>query len=126
MAGVAFAESVRCADCQHFERGANPLRGTCGAGVSLEAPLPWHQRGERLAVGFGGPELWATDLRDCESWLPRGLAEAMHAMADRWHYADEEREWALEQATQHPADWLRLIEADLAGRRWPGGDHGQE
>jgi len=112
---------VRCADCAHFEPGANPLRGHCGAGVTLAAPLAWHQRGERLAVGFGDPELWATDARACESRLPHGLAEAVHAMADRWHYSADERELALEQATQHPAEWLRMIEADLQGRRWPGG-----
>jgi hypothetical protein len=122
LAGVTFAEPVRCADCQHFEPGPNPPRGGCGAGVTLAAPLPWHQRGERLAAGFGDPELWATDPRDCESWLPRGLAEAVNAMADRWGYSADEREWALEQATQHPQEWSRMIEADLQGRRWPGGE----
>jgi hypothetical protein len=43
-------------------------------------------------------------------------------MGDRWHYSADEREWALEQATQHPQEWLRMIEADMQGRRWPGGE----
>jgi hypothetical protein len=118
---VARAGPVRCADCVHFQPGINPLRGGCGAGVTLAAPLTWRHRGQQVAVGLGDPELWATDPRDCESWLSRGLAEAVNAMADRWGYPDNEREIALEQATQHPQEWSRMIEADLQGRRWPGG-----
>lgn len=126
LTAIAWAEPVHCADCVHFQPGANPLRGRCGAGVTLVAPLTWHQRGQRVAVGFGDPELWATDSRGCESWVPHGLAEAVNATADRWGYSDAEREWALEQALQKPQEWLRLIEADLQGRRWPGGDRGQD
>jgi len=64
----------------------------------------------------------AADARACESWPPHGLADAVHAMAGRWHYSAAELEWALELAKQHPAEWLALIEADLQGRRWPGGE----
>lgn len=123
LVGIAFAEPVRCENCVHFQPGANPLRGRCGAGVTLAAPLAWHQRGQKVAVGLGDPELWATDPRGCESWVPHGLTEAVDAMADRWGYSDNEREWALEQALQKPQEWLRLIEADLRERRWPGGEH---
>jgi hypothetical protein len=104
LASVAWAGPVYCRDCSHFVPGFNRLHGTCGAG----------------AAGTAG--LWATDARACESWLPRGLADAVRAMADRWHYSADEREWALEQATQHPQEWLRMIEADMQGRRWPDGD----
>ena len=107
-APAVIAEPVRCADCAHWQPSGVQQHGDCGAG----------------AAGTAG--LWATDLRACESWLPPGLAVAVHAMADRWHYSADEREWTLEQATQHPAEWLRLIEADLAGRRWPGGEGWQE
>ncbi len=79
------------------------------------------QHGACDAGAAGTAGLWATTARTCESWLPHGLADAVHAMAERWAYTPDEREWALEQATQHPADWLRMIEADLAGRRWPRG-----
>jgi hypothetical protein len=116
------AEPVRCADCQHFEPGPNPLRGRCGAGAAGVAPPPWFLRGAKVAVGFGDPEVWATAARACESWLPHGLIEAVHAMADRWGYSDSEREIAIEEATQKPQQWLGLIEADLQGRRWPGGE----
>jgi hypothetical protein len=43
-------------------------------------------------------------------------------MADRWGYSDNEREIAIEEATQKPQQWLGLIEADLQGRRWPRGE----
>ena len=104
LAAVARADRVRCAECAHWQPSGVQQHGGCGAG----------------AAGTAG--LWATDLRACESWLPHGLAVAVHAMADRWGYSADEREWALEQATQHPAEWLRLIEADLQGRRGPGGE----
>jgi hypothetical protein len=42
-------------------------------------------------------------------------------MGGRWSYSPEELEWALEQATQKPAEWLALIETDLRRRLWPGG-----
>ena len=104
LAAVAWADRVRCADCAHWQPSGVQQHGDCAAGAA------------------GTARLWATDARACESWLPHGLADAVHAMADRWHYSADEREWTLEQATQHPAEWLRLIEADLQGRRGPGGE----
>ena len=95
---------MRCADCAHWQPSGVQQHGDCGAG----------------AAGTAG--LWATDARACESWLPHGLADAVRAMAERWAYEPDELAWALEQATQHPAEWLRLIEADFQARRWPGGE----
>ena len=119
------AEPVRCANCVHFQPGVNPLRGRCGAGVTL-APLAWHQRGERLAVGSGDPELWATDARACVRFASGELIAAVRAMAERWAYDPDDLAWALEQAAADPEGWRELIEADLAGRRWPGGEGWQE
>jgi hypothetical protein len=42
-------------------------------------------------------------------------------MGARWSYSEAELEWALESATQKPAEWLELIAADLQRRLWPGG-----
>jgi hypothetical protein len=102
---AAVAEFVRCADCGHFRPTGVQQLGHCDAG----APEP--------PAG-----LWATDPRSCESWLPTGLEDGVRQMAERWGYSPDELEWALERATQHPAEWLGLIEADLQGRRWPGGE----
>ena len=104
LAAVAWVDRVRCADCAHWQPSGVQQHGDCGAG----------------AAGTAG--LWATDARACESWLPHGLADAVRAMAERWAYEPDELAWALEQATQHPAEWLRLIEADFQARRWPGGE----
>ena len=108
LAAVAWADRVRCADCAHWQPSGVQQHGDCAAGAG------------------GTTGLWATDARACESWLPHGLADAVRAMAERWAYEPDELAWALEQATQHPAEWLRLIAADLAGRRWPGGESWQE
>jgi len=104
LAAVAWVDRVRCADCAHWQPSGVQQHGDCGAG----------------AAGTAG--LWVTDARACESWLPHGLADAVRAMAERWAYEPDELAWALEQATQHPAEWLRLIEADFQARRWPGGE----
>jgi len=102
---IALAESVRCADCDRFRPGRMPLLGCCAAGQP-EPPAG----------------LWAQDRRGCPLYLHADLADAIRAMGARWHYLPDELAWALEQATQAPASWWMLIEADLCMRRWPGAE----
>jgi hypothetical protein len=106
-AQVALAESVRCADCDRFRPGRMPLLGRCAAGQP-EPPAG----------------LWAQDRRGCPLFLAVDLADAIRAMAARWQYLPDELAWALEQATQAPAGWWVLIEADLRKRLWPGVEQG--
>jgi hypothetical protein len=106
-AQVTVAEPVRCADCDWFRPGRMPLLGRCAAGEP-ESP--------------GG--LWAQDRRACLVFLAADLADAIRAMAARWQYLPDELAWALEQATQAPAGWWVLIEADLRKRLWPGVEQG--
>lgn len=102
-AQVTVAEPVRCADCDRFRPGRMSLLGRCAAGEP-ESPAG----------------LWAQDRRACPLFLAADLADAIRAMAARWQYLPDELAWALEQATQAPAGWWTLIEADLRKRLWPG------
>ena len=104
-APMTVAEPVRCADCDRFRPGRMPLLGRCSAGQP-EPPAG----------------LWAQDRRGCPLFLAADLAEAIRAMAARWQYLPDELAWALEQATQAPAGWWVLIEADLRKRLWPGAE----
>jgi hypothetical protein len=80
----------------------------------------------RCAAGQPEPPagLWAQDRRACPLFLAVDLADAIRAMAARWQYLPDELAWALEQATQAPAGWWVLIEADLRKRLWPGVEQG--
>ena len=100
---VTVAEPIRCAACDRFRSGRMPLLGGCAAGQ----PEP--------PAGF-----WAQDRRACPIFLAVDLAGAIRAMARRWQYLPDELEWALQQATQAPAGWWALIEADVRKRLWPG------
>ena len=104
---VTVAEPIRCADCDWFRPGRMPLLGCCAAGQP-EPPAG----------------LWAQDRRGCPLFLAVDLADAIRAMAARWQYLPDELAWALEQATQAPAGWWVLIEADLRKRLWPGVEQG--
>jgi len=104
---VPIAEPIRCADCDWFRPGRMPLLGCCAAGQP-EPPAG----------------LWAQDRRGCPLFLAVDLADAIRAMAARWQYLPDELAWALEQATQAPAGWWVLIEADLRKRLWPGVEQG--
>jgi len=107
-AAVAWAQPVRCADCGHWRPSGVQHHGAC-------------------AVHAGGPAgLWAPSPRACGSYLPRAVAEGVKAMAERWQYTPDDLAWALEQAAADPDGWRDLIAADLQGRRWPSGDHGQD
>jgi len=108
LAALAWADRVRCADCAHWQPSGVQQHGDCAAGAG------------------GTTGLWATDARACVRFASGELIAAVRAMAERWAYEPDDLAWALEQATQHPAEWLRLIEADLQGRRWPGGEGWQE
>ena len=102
-AQVTVAEPVCCADCDRFRPRRMSLLGRCAAGQP-ESPAG----------------LWAQDRRACPLFLAADLADAIRAMAARWQYLPDELAWALEQATQAPAGWWTLIEADLRKRLWPG------
>jgi hypothetical protein len=99
---------VRCADCDHWRPSGVQQHGDCAA----------------HAGGTAG--LWGTDARGCASYLAADLAAAVRAMGRRWGYAADELAEARARAAVDPEGWRRLIAADLATRRWPGGDGWQE
>ena len=70
--------------------------------------------------------MWASSPRACGAYLPADVAEGVKAMAERRQYRPDDLAWALEQAAADPDGWRDLIAADLQGRRWPGGDGGQD
>lgn len=103
-AAERLAGFVRCVDCDHWRPSGVQQHGDCAA----------------HAAGAAG--LWGSDRRGCASYLAADLAAAVRAMAQRWAYATDELDEALTRARAAPDEWRRLIEADLQGRRWPGGD----
>jgi len=103
-AAERLAGFVRCVDCDHWRPSGVQQHGDCAA----------------HAGGTAG--LWGTDARGCAAFQARELAEAVRAMARRWGYAADELAEALARAATDPEDWRRLTAADLATRRWPGGD----
>jgi len=74
----------------------------------------------RAAASLPPAGFWAQDRRACPLFLAADLADAIRAMVARWQYLPDELEWALQQATQAPAGWWALIEADVRKCLWPG------
>jgi len=90
--------------------GGRPA-GLFDQGVALPRPSDhgaWQSLGQRFGLQARPGEEWAA------------FQARIRAMAKRWQYLPDELGWALQQATQAPARWWVLIEADVRERLWPG------